>query len=199
MDQVTSFLIQTLEHIEEKIPWVKQQLLSLQETDMPTLLQKRVNSPRRERRKIHSLFLDWITKQKKENALHLADSIRSIQALILSLKLGAYPTSLEAVKVAIKYGQTWFCHLELEFWNETPSIPIDFYYKAVEYAIEYSRYRILRIILAQKTIDFADLYQHAQNFLQKLTRSSVRGEFVSPSQKKIAAYLGVNTTNEECK
>lgn len=199
MDQVTSFLIQTLEHIEEKIPWVKQQLLSLQETDMPSLLQKRINSPRRERRKIHSLFLDWIAKQRKENALHLADSIRSIQALILSLKTGAYSTSLEAIQFAIKYGQTWFCRLEFEFWNETPSIPIDFYYKAVEYAVEYSRYRILRILLAQKTIDFADLYQHAQNFLQKLIRSSIQKEFVSPSRKKIAAYLGVNTTNEEYK
>lgn len=138
---------------------------------------------KRIRRKQHQALLEKIRSSNDDTCLQMADRRRSIQAVLLALRYGRYISSLEAIQIAVKYGQFNFCKLELEMWAEIPSIPIDHYYKAVEYAIYFSRYRLLRLFFSQHCLDFEHLFQHARQYYQKLNRS---GHYC---HRKIQNYL----------
>lgn len=126
---------------------------------------------KRIRRKQHQALLEKIRSSNDDTCLEMADRRRSIQAVLLALRYGRYISSLEAIQIAIKYGQFTFCKLELEMWAKIPSIPVDYYYKAVEHAIYFSRYRLLRLLFTQHCLDFEHLFQHARRYYQKLHRS----------------------------
>lgn len=136
---------------------------------MKQLLEEKTT--KRIRRKQHQALLEKIRSNNDDTCLQMADRRRSIQAVLLALRYGRYISSLEAIQIAIKYGQFTFCKLELEMWAEIPSIPVNHYYKAVEYAIYFSRYRLLRLFFNQHCLDFEHLFQHARQYYQKLNRS----------------------------